>query len=235
VWSENQSVQALLKQGNRHAGLLLSSKAAMGVDIEWTNNFSTEQFREKLADLVTELFAAGVPVDVRWGFKEIRYSEKDIIFLRELFPLAQFIFIVRDPIDTLASAIAAFSKEKTLWEAAEQSDDVVGTMETQLEKYSNRALSVAKGIVNCIEKNDGYLIKYEDLRDKPIDSVQGICQCLRCSSPDPEQIKLIAGDVRRATDTRAVKQRIQQEFLGEKGVQELLTVYKSLGYSPSSS
>ncbi len=230
TWSENRNIQSLLKKGRAHSGTLLSSRAALGVDIEWTNNFSPGQFKEQLTNLIVELFTVEVPLQTRWGFKEIRYNEKDIIFLRDLFPLAQFVFIVRDPIDTLASAIVAFSKAGSLWEAAEQSDDTISRMKTQLETHSNRSATIARGIANSIEKNDGYLIKYEELRDQPVEAIEQICRYLKCSRPDPEQINLIAGDIRRGTNTRAVKQRIREELSGEQCIQDILSVYKSFGY-----
>jgi Sulfotransferase family len=232
-WSENKNTQSLFKRGTVHSDLLLSSKVAVGVDIEWTNNFSPDHFKHQLTNLIVELFTVDIPPQTRWGFKEIRYDDKDINFLKDLFPLAQFVFIVRDPIDTLASAIVAFAKAAQLWEAVEQATDERNKMKTQLEIHSNRTLNIAKGIVNCTEKDMGYLIKYEDLRDNPIESVQRICQYLKCCTPDPEQIKLIAGDVRRGTNTKIVKQRIRQDFLGEQYVQDLLGVYKFFGYGQS--
>ena len=43
-----------------------------------------------------------------WGFKEIRYGVGDRVMemLADLYPDARFVFIVRDPIDVLASQVA---------------------------------------------------------------------------------------------------------------------------------
>src|SRR5215216_6725044 len=156
IWCENQIVQQSFRQGNVHSRLLISSKPTVGADIEWTNSFSREDFRTNLANMVTGLFTINVPSHVRWGFKEIRYDDKDVVFLRELFPKAQFIFIVRDPINTLASAIVAFSEGRTLWEATEQSADRLGKMKDQMESQALRTLGVAKGLASCLERGEGY-------------------------------------------------------------------------------
>jgi len=231
MWCENQGLQYLLKQGRPHSDLLISSEVAVGVDIEWTNNFSREDFREQLAGMVVELFTNGIPTSVRWGFKEIRYDDKDVVFLRELFPLAQFIFIVRDPIDTLASAIVAFAKGQALWEANGQSDESINTIKEQIQSWSSKISSIARGISGCVEKNEGYLIRYEELKVNPTEIVNSVCRHLDISVPSAEHIRLIAGDVRHGMNTIKVRQRLVEEFVNEPGVQDIISIYKSLGYN----
>jgi hypothetical protein len=224
----------LLKQGKPHSDLLLSSQVPVGVDIEWTNNFSRDHFREQLARVVTELFTIDVPPSVRWGFKEIRYDDKEVMFLKELFPSAQFIFIVRDPIDTLASVIVAFAKGQALWEAEGRSEEAMHTIKEQIQSWSSKIAPIARGVTLCVEKNEGYLIHYEDLKDHPIDVVRSVCGYLNVSEPIVEDIKRIAGDVRHGMNTTRVRQRLMEEFLREPGVEEMLSIYKSLGYDKSS-
>jgi len=230
IWCENPSIQHLLRQGRPHSDVLISSKAAVGVDIEWTNNFSREHFRQKLAEMLMELFTDEVPSSVRWGFKEIRYDDKEVVFLRELFPQAQFIFIVRDPIDTLASAIVAFAKGQALWEANGQSTDTINTIREQIHSWSSKISITAKGISTCVKKNEGYLIRYEDLKVNPVKIMDSLCQYLNISMPAVEDIKLIAGDVRHGMNTTKVRERLIKEFSSEPGVQDLMNIYESFGY-----
>lgn len=234
MWCDNQALQYLLKQGRPQSDLLISSQVPVGVDIEWTNNFSRDHFREQLARVVTELFTIDVPPSIRWGFKEIRYDDKEVMFLKELFPSAQFIFIVRDPIDTLASAIVAFAKGQALWEADGRSEQAMQTIKEQIQSWSSKITPIARGISLCKEKNEGYLIRYEDLKDSPIDVVGSVCRYLNVSVPAVEDIKRIAGDVRHGMNTTRVRQRLMEEFLEEPGVQEMLSIYKALGYDKSS-
>lgn len=232
VVCENKRVQYLLNQGKDHADLLVSSKEAIGVDIEWTNNFSPERFRENITCLITDFFTNGVPAHVRWGFKEIRYDDKDVFFLKDLFPDSQFIFIVRDPFDTLASSIVALAKGKELWETG-QSDEDIKQIKEQAAFWAERTSAIASGISVCLSRNEGYLVRYEELKANPVKVVNNLCRYLGITVPAEEQIRLIAGDVRHGMDTARVRERLSREFIGEPGVQNVLEVYKPLGYNRS--
>lgn len=229
-WHNNDHVQYLLQSESVHASLLLSKKPAIGVDVEWTNNFTKEDFKEYLATMIRELFTIGVPENLRWGFKEVRYKGEDIYFLRGLFPASQFVFIVRDPVHTLASMIIAFAKGRDVWESEWTSETYVQAKK-QLKHWSIRTGKIAKDIVTCVKNGVGYLVKYEELVDNPYEIIGKLCGYLNISLPPIELTGLIARDVRYGMDTFIVRERLKSEFLDEKCVQDLLNVYNSLGYA----
>jgi LPS sulfotransferase NodH len=229
-WSENKHVQHLLNKEGVYAKLLLSSQAAVGVDVEWTNNFSREHFKEKLANMIADLFTIDVPYQVRWGFKEIRYDDNDVFFLKELFPDAQFVFVVRDPIDTLASAIVAFAKGQDLWESKDRSESTEIQIIEQIQVWSDKLSNIAQGISACVKKV-GYLVKYEELKDNPVEIISTLCQRLNISTPSIEHTIQISGDVRHGMNTTEVRRRLMKEFLNEPCIQGLMSIYKSFGYN----
>lgn len=70
---------------------------------EWANAFDKNDIVYAFRNLLLQLFARRLPNGVRWGFKEIRYSRKELEFLRALFARAQFILLLRNPVAVLQS------------------------------------------------------------------------------------------------------------------------------------
>jgi len=77
---------------------------------EWVNAFDKSDVVGVFRNLVLGLLARRLPPDVRWGFKEIRYQGDEIRFLRALFPRAQFIFLLRNPVPVLESIARHFTR-----------------------------------------------------------------------------------------------------------------------------
>lgn len=70
----------------------------------WQEDWLGEQYRQ----FVTTMFAP--QNEEYWGFKETRYGgahdDRSIEFLHEIFPQAQFIFMVRHPLNMISSHVA---------------------------------------------------------------------------------------------------------------------------------
>jgi hypothetical protein len=77
---------------------------------EWTNTFDKSDVISAFRNLILELLARRLPNGVRWGFKEIRYHGDEIGFLRTLFPRAQFILLLRNPVAVLQSIARHFTR-----------------------------------------------------------------------------------------------------------------------------
>lgn len=78
--------------------------------VEWANLFAPTDLQAAQRDFLVDLLTVRLPAHRRWGFKEIRYGKAEFAFLRELFPLGQFVFQYRDPVDVLASKLRQFAK-----------------------------------------------------------------------------------------------------------------------------
>ena len=72
------------------------------------NWYGRQEVSANFAGFVESFFRPPGLTKRHWGFKEIRYGAKDrvIEMLADIFPHARFVFIVRDPIDVLASQVA---------------------------------------------------------------------------------------------------------------------------------
>ena len=77
---------------------------------EWVNAFTKTDVLAAFRNLIVDLLARRVPNGVRWGFKEIRYHGEEIDFLRTLFPRAQFVLLLRNPVHVLQSISRHFTR-----------------------------------------------------------------------------------------------------------------------------
>jgi hypothetical protein len=77
---------------------------------EWVNGFTKTDVLSAFRTLIVDLLAERVPNGVRWGFKEIRYHGEEIDFLRTLFPRAQFVLLLRNPVHVLQSISRHFTR-----------------------------------------------------------------------------------------------------------------------------
>ena len=83
----------------------------------WDNLFDRDGLRERFRIFLRSLFADPSGRSLRWGFKEIRYGRgsHDLVLplIRECFPAVRFIFLIREPYDTLFSMLSAWSYART--------------------------------------------------------------------------------------------------------------------------
>lgn len=74
----------------------------------WDSSFSKDGFDDRMKRFLDSLFAENVPHETRWGFKEIRYNQILIIkFLKHYYPKCKIIILIRNPVDTCISLVAA--------------------------------------------------------------------------------------------------------------------------------
>lgn len=75
----------------------------------WTNWYNRETVKNNFRDFIESFFNPdSLKRKVHWGFKEIRYGPGDRVMemLSDLYPSARFIFVVRHPVDVVASKIS---------------------------------------------------------------------------------------------------------------------------------
>jgi hypothetical protein len=229
----NQHLQNMLTQGRKNAGLLLRSETPVQVDIEWTNNFTIEDVRKAFQKSILDILTIDVPPSVRWGFKEIRYGEPEIAFLKELFPEAQFIFVVRHPIDTLASMIAAWAHKSDIFEKKTWQEDKSKLEEIQrlIATHSGHMLLIAESIKNCRLNGMGILVRYDDLKDDPSTIIRNLCSYLDVSSPPEDKIQMIASDYRWAMSTGSIKEALYNDFKDNENIQKIISLYEFFEYN----
>lgn len=62
----------------------------------WVSPFRPVDLQDRLRELMVDLFTNSLTPDIRWGFKEIRYSKNEIAPLMEMFPHAHLVILARD-------------------------------------------------------------------------------------------------------------------------------------------
>jgi len=125
--------------------------------VAWSNWYGVNKYKENYRKFVKSFYAPTVFGIKYWGFKEIRYGLHDRVlqFLIDIFPSARFIFLTRDPIDTLRSQMAFLKKSNC------------GTEEfnSLLEKWIKRWNKQNRNYFdfNAEYKNNSVIISYENI------------------------------------------------------------------------
>ncbi len=80
----------------------------------WTNWYNRETVKNNFRDFIESFFnPISLEQKLHWGFKEIRYGLDDRApeMLADLYPHGRFVFIVRHPVEVIASKISARASE----------------------------------------------------------------------------------------------------------------------------
>jgi len=152
-----------LKKGNENNLFFLKRLKNTEVWSAWTNFFKKEDIKRIFRNFVKSFFLFKKEDINYYGFKEIRYglaensllksnNDKVMDFLHDIFPEAKFIFIVRNPLDVIASQISVFKKND----------------KKELMRFVNKWKIQNENLFNFYTKNNDncFLIKYEDLINK---------------------------------------------------------------------
>ncbi len=138
---------------------------------EWVNAFTKSDVLSAFRKLIVDLLARRVPEGVRWGFKEIRYHGEEIELLRTLFPRAQFILLLRNPVHVLQSISRHFTR-----------GDPKRTMQTML-RYLDFLALVQKQLEH--KRQDVLVSHYELLLESPEEQLSRLEQFLGTSFARP--------------------------------------------------
>ncbi|PKO17652.1 MAG: hypothetical protein CVU39_04000 [Chloroflexi bacterium HGW-Chloroflexi-10] len=223
---EDAAAQRNIISGLRNVDLIMRSQPITNRGIEWTNNFTSDVFLNGIRDFLINLFSKDVDDQQRWGFKEIRYLEKEYNFISDLFPDVQFIFLVRNPLDTLASMIAAREKDK--WPSVFFSRK---SQKAIIEKYANRILERISAIYNFSkEKQNFIIIRYEDLVKDPQEVLDYIFKFLGVATPEVQKIELISNSYLSVMEKDSIKHDINKYHRKNKVFKELSLVYENIDF-----
>lgn len=77
------------------------------IGYSWMNWYSREEIDENFRRFIASFFNPVEMTKTHWGFKEIRYGIEDRVMemLADLYREARFVFIVRNPLDVVASQV----------------------------------------------------------------------------------------------------------------------------------
>lgn len=125
----------------------------------WMNWYGKKNVVENFSGFIESFFKPEGLAKQYWGFKEIRYGMEDrvIEMLAELFPTAIFLFIVRDPIDVVASQVTMG------WD---------GDWETLARKWAKQNQKILK--FHDDNQHRSRLIRFESLIDNESDTIKNL-------------------------------------------------------------
>src|ERR1019366_6085501 len=76
--------------------------------IPFINPFTGADLKSGMVELITSMFSKGLPDDMRWGFKELRYPSQAMVdWFFDIWPASQMVFNLRDPVTLCASSLRA--------------------------------------------------------------------------------------------------------------------------------
>lgn len=85
-----------LAAGYEHREIVVGELSDKDSFKPWVSPFRSEDLGDAIRSMMVELFTNGLTPEIRWGFKEIRYTDAEIRILMELFPQAHLIVLGRD-------------------------------------------------------------------------------------------------------------------------------------------
>lgn len=85
-----------LADGYENRESVVGELSEKGAFKPWVSPFTAEMVAESLRDYVIDLFTSGLAPEVRWGFKEIRYTEIELERFMRMFPDTHLIVLARD-------------------------------------------------------------------------------------------------------------------------------------------
>lgn len=129
----------------------------------WNNWFAKTDVAEFFRIHLEEVFnAEKIGKHAYWGFKEIRYGIDDQVleFLRELYPSAKFIFIVRNGLNTIESQLNTFHQGESKFLTIKRLIQlpIAIKIAKKWAKQNSNLFAFAKKNPDCTR-----LLRYEDL------------------------------------------------------------------------
>jgi hypothetical protein len=175
-------VESLLRKN----AVVCSSDA---MTIEWVNSFDAATVRNAFRTFLFSLLNQRIPSHLRWGFKEIHYGQSEMTLLRQLFPGACFLLLVREP--------ASIIKSKFRWFAMRDTARMRGHFDETLRFFQFAQDEIEQ------RNPDTMLVHYEDLAAAPATEMARIAAFLGVEMLQ-EQLRAIIGERSVTPSARSV-------------------------------
>lgn len=104
----------------------------------WVSPFHPDSIGERIHDFIIDTFTAGLTPEIRWGFKEIRYSAAELRRLMELFPQAHLVVLARDVSGYAKSRFFAFGQTNFDLQSADGVADATAKIDAMVDGWMKR-------------------------------------------------------------------------------------------------
>jgi len=97
-----------LSEGYTYRDMVIGELSEKEIFKPWVSPFRPEDLEQSVRSMLIELFTAGLSPNIRWGFKEIRYTDAELRALMTMFPGAHLVVLARDIAGYAQSRFFAF-------------------------------------------------------------------------------------------------------------------------------
>ncbi len=189
--SEPSAAQNLI-EGYEHRAMVIGELAEKEVFRPWVSPFRPDDLEDAIRSMLVGLFSAGLTPSIRWGFKEIRYTDQELRTLLAVFPEAHLIVLARDIAGYAQSRFFAFGNTDFDLESDEGRAQASKRLATMMQGWTRRY----QGLVDLVDEfaDRSSVVAYGDLvadSDRP----SRLFDELGEPRPDPAAIATVLGAV----------------------------------------
>lgn len=144
----------------------------------WANWYDKEIYKYNYRKFVKSFFAPSFVGGKYWGFKEISYGDNDRVleFLKDLYPQAKFIFLIRNAVDLISSQLAT---------AMEWPENQSAPVEGWVDLWNRQNGAYYEFYKN--NKEQSFMLRYEDLISQDMTQVKELFAFLRFTLSDKQR------------------------------------------------
>lgn len=150
-----------LEAGFEHRGTVVGTLNETDKFRPWVSPFEPDDFVDSLRSFIVQTFTSGLTPDVRWGFKEIRYSGAEIRRMMELFPKAHLVILARDVPGYAKSRFFAFGQTDFDLVSSEGVASATEKIDTMIDGWMKRYSGLLAVASESPERTS--LVAYSDL------------------------------------------------------------------------
>lgn len=150
-----------LKEGYAQRQMVIGELSETDVFEPWVSPFRADDLADGIRSMMIDLFTKDLTPDIRWGFKEIRYTDAELISLMALFPDAHLIVLARDIEGYATSRFFAFGNTDFDLESDEGRAAAVKRLTTMINGWMKRY----QGLLNVRDRfaDRSSVVAYSDL------------------------------------------------------------------------
>lgn len=129
---------ANLDEGYTQRQMVIGELSDTDVFKPWVSPFRADDLSAGIRSMMIDLFTKDLTPDIRWGFKEIRYTDAELVSLMEMFPEAHLIVLARDIEGYATSRFFAFGNTDFDLESEEGREKAIKRLTTMINGWMKR-------------------------------------------------------------------------------------------------
>ncbi len=201
-----------LADGYEHRHLVVGELGDKSVFKPWVSPFVADDFEASIRAMLIDLFARELEPSMRWGFKEIRYTDLELRTLMQIFPEAHLVVLARDIAGYAQSRFFAFGNTDFDLDGEAGSEKAAQRLTNMMQGWTKRYT----GLVALSEEfgDRSTLVAYNDLTSgssRPMRLFQELGEALPRESAVEAVLNAVSGSsYRHNSAARAGRDRLRE-------------------------